>query len=81
MATCSALVSDVLLKLCQQGTSLLRYGLLAGLAEGVSKSKSRVQEDQGQLEDDLYGDIVPESFAEDGGLQDKVQEVDSPPLL
>lgn len=40
-------------------------------AEAIAKSK--IQDEQ--LEEDLYGDLVPESFPSDAGLQDKIQEV------
>ena len=35
--------------------------------------KCQVQD--AELEDDLYGDLVPGSFPADTGLQDKIQEV------
>ena len=43
--------------------------------EAVSKVKPRGQEVDDQLETDLYGDLLPESFHDDSGLQDRVQEV------
>ncbi|KAK9841105.1 hypothetical protein WJX84_008716, partial [Apatococcus fuscideae] len=48
----------------------LDYGGL-GSPEATVKSKTQ----DAQLEDELYGDLVPGSFPSDAGLQDKVQEL------
>ncbi|KAK9865645.1 hypothetical protein WJX84_004069 [Apatococcus fuscideae] len=49
----------------------LDYGDVLGSPETVRKC----QVQDAELEDDLYGDLVPGSFPADTGLQDKIQEL------